>query len=223
MKKLLLLDVESTGLDPAKDHLAEVGLVQWSVEHHCTLASASWLVRAPSNEAEKINRIPAAALVDAAEPDRVRELVRRWAEPCDAVMAHNADFDRQWVPDLGKPWIDSAWDLELPVACSDRKLTDIMLAHGLAVLDAHRALTDCQMMARLLERCVELCWDVDNMLAKALRPKVRVVAINHGFDAAKNQLYKTAGFRWSPESKEWWRLLPEEDAAALPFKVRVAR
>lgn len=60
--KLLLLDVETSGLDEKKDHLVEVGLVRWSVTHRTILTAASWVVAAPSNAAAEINGIPEAAL-----------------------------------------------------------------------------------------------------------------------------------------------------------------
>lgn len=220
MKSLLLLDVETSGLDPFVDHLIEVGLVVWSVEHRAILACASWILRAPENPAANINGIPPALLAHGREPNAVRSTVQRWAEGADAIAAHNGDFDRQWLPELGKPWLDTAFDIDWPRAGTNRTLTGLALAHGLAVMDAHRALPDCMLLARLLERVAEQ-HDIDVLLARAMRPKSRVVAISPRFDAALNLLFKEAGFRWKPETKEWWRMMPPEDTKDLPFRVRV--
>ena len=59
--------------------------------------------------------------------------------------------------------------------------------------------------------------DVEAMLVRAMRPKVRVVAHSPGFDAARNATFKAAGFRFEPKTKEWWRMWVEEDLASLPF------
>jgi DNA polymerase-3 subunit epsilon len=217
----LLIDVETSGVDATADHLLEVGVVLWSVEHRTSIASASWICQAPSNEAEAINGIPAAILPLGRDAASVRETVRRWAEGTDVIIAHNGDFDRQWLPELARPWIDSAWDCSWPRPCSDRKLTSIALAHGLAVLEAHRALPDCQLLARLLERVHELGHDVGQLLARAMRPKVKVVA-DVSFE--QRDLAKAHGFRWAPYPvKEWWRLMPEADLSSLPFRARVVR
>ena len=218
MKTLLLLDTETSGLDPAKDQLLEVGMVLWSVEHRTTLASSAWLVYATSNAAEDINAIPPAALIVAGR-DRVLALgdVKQWASQADAIVAHNAEFDRQWVGDLGKPWVDGAWDLAWPKASSDRKLHSLCLAHGLAVLDAHRALPDCQLLARLFERVAELGHDVGAMLERAMRPKSKIVSLA---PFEQKDVVKAAGFRWDPQGKVWWRNMAAEDVPALPFRTR---
>lgn len=224
--KLLLLDVETSGLDEKRDHLVEVGLVRWSVTHRTILTAASWVVSAPSNPAAAFNGIPEAALIDGVAHAQVIATARRWAEGCDAIAAHNGDFDRKWFPDdLGRPWIDTAWDIEWPRAasCSGRRVVDLCLGHGLAVLDAHRALPDCLMVARLLERVGELGVDVEQLVRRAMRPKVKVVGVSPGFNAELNLLFKAAGFRWAPEVKEWWRMMAPEDVAALPFRCRVVR
>lgn len=220
MRELLIVDTETSGVDSKKDHLIEVGLVRWSVEHRTTIASGAWLVQAPENPAETINGIPPAILELGREIGDVHMIVTGWARQCDAVMAHNADFDSQWLPDLGKPWIDSAWDCEWPRPCSDRKLTALALAHGLAVLDAHRALPDCQLLARLLERVAELGHDVGLLLERAMRPKVKIVSLA---PFEQKEIVKQAGFRWSPGERSWWRMMPVEDVAALPFRTRAVR
>jgi DNA polymerase-3 subunit epsilon len=51
---VLILDVETTGLDPKADQAIEVGAILYSVEHATTLAAASTLIRSESNAAEAI-------------------------------------------------------------------------------------------------------------------------------------------------------------------------
>ena len=220
MRRILLLDTETSGLDPAVDHLLEVGLVVWSVEHRCILEAGSWILRAPGNPAEHLNGIPPAILAEGRQREPVVAAVRRLAEGCSAIVAHNGEFDRLWLPELAGSWIDSAWDLDWPRAGADRRLVSLALAHGLAVLDAHRALTDCILLARLLERVGELGHDVAQLLERAVRPKVRVVSLLP-YSTDNVATVKAAGFRWRPESKEWWRMLAAEDVAALPFPAEI--
>lgn len=219
MREILILDTETSGLDPKKDHLIEVGLVRWSVEHRTTLEATSWLVQAPGNPAEAINGIPPALLVHGRELSDSNVMVSKRAANCDAIAAHG-DFDRQWFPELGRPWIDTAWDVDWPRALNaeSRKVHALCLAHGLAVLDAHRALPDCQLLARLLERVGELGHDVSLLLDRAMRPKVKVLSLA---PFQEKEIVKQHGFRWNPEERVWWRMMPSEDLAALPFRTRV--
>src|SRR5262249_44340345 len=119
-------------------------------------------------------------------------------------------------------WIDTCWEVEWPMAkhADSRKVHALCLAHGLAVLDAHRALPDCQLLARLLERCHELCFDVGHLLERALRPKVEVVSLA---PFEQKDIVKQHGFRWSPERKVWWRNMAAEDLAGLPFRTRIVQ
>jgi DNA polymerase-3 subunit epsilon len=217
--RILILDVETSGFDPDKDHLLEVAVVRWSVEHRAVIAAASWLLAAPGNAAEPINGIPPALLSEGIELDRVIADVHRWAKGCDLVLAHNGEFDRSWVGEIGPPWVDSAWDLEWPRAGAGRTLVQLALAHGLAVLEAHRALSDCLLLARLLARVGEMGADVGRLLERARRPKLKVISLAPFED---RELVKSHGFRWAPHPlKEWWRMMPLEDVAGLPFRCRI--
>lgn len=237
MKPVLILDCETTGLDPAKDFVIEVGAILWSVEHRTSIAMYSSLLDSThANAAEAVNGIPAAILPSAPRPDDVWAEVRALASEADAFLAHNADFDRSFcLPHMpnqrAKPWICTCTDIEWPgarrAASTDphrerpgQSLAALALAHGLGLSHAHRALTDCMTIARLLERCAELGHDIEAMLARGMRPKASFAVADTTYDPKRNELAKQNGFRWDPDRKLWWRRMPIEDAGALPFKVR---
>jgi DNA polymerase-3 subunit epsilon len=176
-------------------------------------ASASWIVRAPANAAEAINRIPSAAVaagIDRADSD---DRWRIWSASCDAIVAHNAAFDRQWLPDVNRPWICTADDVTWPRGSESRSLVSLCLAHGVGVTHAHRALTDCLLIARLLERCAELGHDVGEMFARALAPK-RLYRSMQAF--ADNDKARAHGFRFDYGTKRWLRRMTAEQASTLP-------
>ena len=225
MKLLAILDLETTGFDPQKDRVVEVGITTWSAPHRCVVRSWSILMHGPDNAGEAVNGIPAALLADAnipgvSSPDVVWGNVRNVLGNVDAVLAHNASFDRSFVPETMrdlKPWICTMDDVEWPKPCSSKSLIAIAVAHGLGVVAAHRALADVDLIARLLERSVELGADVEAMLTRAMRPKVRVVA---DVPRSRNDELKAAGFRWDPDRREWWRRVVEDDVATFAFPVR---
>ena len=92
---LLILDTETTGLDPEQDHCIEVGAILFHVPSRAVLSQVSFLLPCESNPAEPINGISAA----------VSRLIQPWqaglayfrqlVEAADVIVAHNASFDRQ--------------------------------------------------------------------------------------------------------------------------------
>lgn len=222
MKTIAILDTETSGLDAKTDELLEVGVVLWSVQHRCVIGAHSWLnANATANAAEAVNGIPRAVLDDGTGRGQIRtKLVEHTCE-AEAIVAHNADFDRQWLPELQNDrWICSANDLEYPRPTTSRSLIALCLAHGVGVSSAHRALTDCLLVAHLLERVAELGADVEAMLERGLRPKAKYAALVSYDDREKA---KAAGFHWDGSAKLWLRTMAIEDAEKLPFAVREVR
>lgn len=223
MRTVLILDTETTGLGPDAA-VIEVGAILYSVEHATVLRAFSSLIRADSNAAEAVNRIPAAALVDALDPaavwSEVSVMALHWK--VEAILAHNAAFDRSFTPPdsalLDFSWICTKSDLTWPKQTRpESSLVPLALDHDLGVAVAHRALADCDLIARLLMRCAELGHDVAAMLARGLRPKVTLMACVSYDDREKA---KAAGFRWDAPTKRWLRRMVEEDAD-FDFPTRV--
>lgn len=220
--KLLILDTETSGLDPESSHLLEVATAIYSVEHHAVTRARSWLVEAPSNEAEAINGIPAALVkADGCDPCYSGKWVQSWASECAAIIAYNSDFDRQWFGPMTvtTPWVD-AQDFAWPRPSASKSLIAVALAHGIGVASAHRALADVMILASLLARAAELGMDVEEQVRRGLRPRALFAVAATSFDEARNALAKENGFRFDSATKTWRRRLAREDAEKLPFAVR---
>lgn len=214
---MLILDTETTGTS-ATDRVIEVGVILWSVQHATRIAAYSTLVEGPANPARHVNHIPPEALVDGADEASVWERLAPWCARSDAIVAHSCEFDRKFTPsgwDGGKPWICSMNDIEWPHSRS-KKLVDIVLDHGLGVARAHRALTDCELIERTLERCHDMGFQVEDMLSRAIRPKALFQALVSYDDRKKAS---DCGFAWDKPTKRWLKRLPIEDAPAFPFPV----
>lgn len=233
MKTVLLYDCETSGLDPSSDHVVEVAGVRWSIEDRAALDSFSCLVRADSNAAESVNGITVAMLQRHGRPwGQVVTSLASWIKRSDLVIAHNADFDAAWLPDDVRglrPWACSCGDIAWPRASGSLSLGAVAAAHKVAVVEAHRASVDVDILRRLFDRVAELGADVEAMLTRALRPKVLVVAKtpkpwempDEEWSALKSRL-GDAGFRFDGDRKEWRRRMPPEDIATLPFPAEIA-
>jgi DNA polymerase III subunit epsilon len=219
---LLILDTETTGLDPAQGRCIELGAILFAVPQRAVLSQVSFLLPVDANPAEAINGIPAAVSRLPQPWQAGLHCFKAMLEVADAVLAHNAAFDRQWfgidpLPPLTKPWICSMEDIRWPAALrlkSNPAVKDLALAHGVPVWAAHRALTDCIYLAQVLERCA----DLEALLQAALEPRHTYRAlVSYG----ERHKAREAGFRWNqPVAGAWSRRLSDEEARALPFAVQ---
>ena len=219
---LLILDTETSGIDAADHHVLEIAAILYSVEHQCVLQQISTLIpgNREDNPAQFVNNIPITAVNDT--PGELAEYLCRtityWGEMAEYVVAHNAPFDRKWFKD--HPIFASLYDQQWLCTCHEftwpqqhrpgQKLIDLALAHGIGVSSAHRALTDCQLIASLFDRME----DLPGMIAQAATPKVLVRA---DVSFKDKQLAKDAGFRWDGKGKQWTLRMNPAEAEKLPF------
>ncbi len=233
MKTILIIDTETTGLDHAKDAIAEVAWARYSLPERAVLESFSFLVD-PRTYRDGTTEVRDTSALTGITRAMWEERGRAWSkvhqtflEACkgvDAVVAHNATFDRKWFGDEdgGVPWVCTLHDVTWPsAACAGGKsLVATALAHGVAVTSAHRALTDVLLLASLLTRVAKDGHDVPAMLARGLRPKATFELAATDFDETRNAQARESGFKWDKDAKRWRRTMAVEDAEGLPFAVR---
>ena len=221
---VVVVDVETTGLNPETDAVIEVASILYSVKHRAILQQVSTLLPVDENPAYSTNEI---------SPEMAHDLVVAWdsrafiaktigemMKASDYIVAFNADFDKAfmekesalWV--TAKPWADAA-AIQYPRMGHKRDLVNLAIANGIPVVNAHRALDDCRLVADLLGKVP----DLEYQLARAARPKATVIALVSYDD---RHMAKDAGFVWdSLVSKAWAKRMPLEDTEALPFPVTV--
>lgn len=227
IESVVIVDTETTGLDPSTATTIELAGVVYSVRHAAIVESFGTLICNDSNAAEAVNRISVDALSVARQAGhawrRLGDLVDVATGPA-VFMAHRAEFDRGFIsaqsPELAArlPWICSKFDVEWPRSKVGASCVEMALAHGVPVVSAHRALTDCMLIAKTLESVQAEGHDLAALLARAMRPKAKFAVADTGFDAARNELAKANHFRW--DKPHWTRTMAIEDTAALPFAVR---
>lgn len=220
MKYICILDTETTGLDPIKDRCVEVAVMLYDVKYAQPVVSFASLLRGESNEAFAVNGIPQEMLPEMRDPELVWRAVRWVIDPAEVVLAHNAEFDRQFVPDLGKNFVCTEEDIVWPGSQKGGRggsLANLALRLGLGVASAHRAMADVDTLSRILTRLAEQGHDLETLIIRAMRPKATFHSLA---PFEQKDIVKGAGFRWDPDRKIWWRRMAVEDAKGLPFKVR---
>ena len=218
---LLILDTETTGLDPQRDRCIEVGAVLFDVPHRSVLSQVSFLLPCEQNPAQAVNGIDPQLTRQPQPWQQGLQCFEALVAAADLLVAHNAVFDRQWfgiapLPQLNKPWLCSMEDIRWP---ADRQLRanpsvrDLALAHSVPVWAAHRALTDCIYLAQVFERCA----DLEELLVQGLEPR-RLYRARLSYE--ERHKAREAGFRWNaPVSGAWSRRLSEREVSLLPFPV----
>jgi DNA polymerase-3 subunit epsilon len=220
-ERILILDTETTGLSPQQGVCIEVGVVLFDVGSRAVLQQLSFLLPCQANPAEAINGIAAAVTRLPQPTEAALALFAALVEAADAVVAHHAAFDRQWfgqgaLPTLELPWICTMEDIRWPAEMQLRpnpSLRDLALAHGVPVWAAHRALTDCDYLVHVFQRCAQL----EALLVAAQEPRELYRA---RLSYAERHQAREAGFRWNdPVTGAWSRRLSQNELESLPFAV----
>ena len=221
LQRLLILDTETTGLDPQRDRCIELGAVLFDLPRRSVLSQVSLLLPCDQNAAQAVNGIDP----ELTQQPQPWQQGLQWFEAllasADLVVAHNAAFDRQWfgiepLPAIHKPWLCTMEDIRWPAdrnLRSNPSVRDLALAYSVPVWAAHRALTDCIYLAQVFERCD----DLEQLVQQGLEPR-RLYRARLSYE--ERHRAREAGFRWNePVSGAWSRRLSEREAALLPFPV----
>lgn len=175
VRRCLIIDTETSGLEDSSE-LIEVGAILYSIENQCSLQELATLLPADANEAEVINRIKPSALREMVETGsfHAREMLTGMSKKADVYVAHNAEFDSKRIMGdtsflslASLPWLCTMSDFKWPLATRESgSLINLALDHGIGVASAHRALTDCRLIAALFDRMD----DLPGMFRVAMRP-----------------------------------------------------
>jgi DNA polymerase-3 subunit epsilon len=228
--KVLILDTETTGLDPKVNDIIEIGAILYSLESNTTLAAVSMVLPGQgTNEAIDINKIPVGALgeVDAMPNLRASfgNFLATMIEEADIFVAHRASFDKGFLTlqnlklFSSKPWVCSKFDIVFDKGRPGASLVELALDHGLGVFNNHRSLRDCDLISMIFgtytsERLREL-------FAKAVLPRSYYAAVT---TYAQREGPKNAGFAWNGPFKLWWKRLTDLEAFAITdFQIRKIR
>lgn len=159
-KTFLVLDTETTGLDPSEHRAVEVGAVVVK-EGQIIGAFTTYLNpgRSIPPGASGVHGLVDSDVAEAPTLEQTLPWLNSFATGVDALVAHNAPFDRPMLPGLmAKPWLDTLRLAQrLYPEMESHKNQTLRYALGLncpeaAGMPAHRALSDAYVTARLLVR-----------------------------------------------------------------------
>jgi len=206
----LLLDLETTGLDPAQDEIIEFAMLPFTYGLDGTL----YQVGEPFSRLRQPSiPIPPAvsaltgltdALVAGQQIDPAE--VARFVAPAALVVAHNASFDRRFAERFCEVFVTKPWACSLSgvdwagEGFEGTRLGYLAMRHGL-FFDGHRAHHDCQATLEILARPLPRSGvpALAQLLQGARQTRWRIWAEQAPFEA-KDRL-KARGYRWNGEGQ----------------------
>ena len=238
-RRAVLVDTETTGLDPDRDEVIELALLPFDYEREsgrivavdeanalCAFRQPSFPIPAESAKVHGItDQMVAGQAIDA---DRVRALI----EPAQLVIAHNAGFDRpmvekHWPIFEDKHWacsfVDIDWKAE---GVGSAKLDYLLYAQGW-FHDGHRALSDALAALFLLSLPLpqSKALALASLLACARKPLRAVRAEETAFE--QRAALKARGYRWDEgkgkRAKAWWIMTSDPDTEIAWLRAEIYR
>ena len=222
LAKGVVIDTETTGLDPDTCKIIEIGLVAFEYDpvtgQPIRVIGSYGALEDPghplSAETTAITGITDTMVAgQRIDDDRLGALVSN----ASIVIAHNADFDRPFLENrlsvfAALPWGCSLSDIDwIAEKLGSRKLDYIAFQMGF-YFGAHRAEEDCQALLEILSRPLPVSGQagLKPLLDRLPNTGYTVYALNSPF-ATKDAL-KARQYRWDAEGKVWHRTLAGSEA-----------
>jgi DNA polymerase-3 subunit epsilon len=205
----LVVDVETTGLDPARDEIIELAMVPFTYG----LDGEVYAVGEPFHGLRQPSfPIPAAITAITGIDDAMvagqrldSTLVAAFAAQAALVIAHNAAFDRRFLERFcdtftTKPWACSMQEVDWAAEGYEGTKLAYLAAQSGFFYERHRATHDClaaiSLLARVQPRSGRTA--LSQLLDRARSPVWRIWAENAPFEL-KDAL-KARGYRWNPDA-----------------------
>ena len=210
--KVLVIDVETTGLDPEHDEVIEIGIIG---NFEGALYGG---MQQPSNPIEQVITDITGITNDELEGKEIDwGGVDNLIENADYVIAHNAGFDRKFVERYAHmakfaKWICSVEDVDY--GHDKRDLTAVAGRAGV-FFDAHRAIEDAMVTLYTIIKN----GSIHGLLEHADEPYYRAMALGSPF-RCKDTL-KDRGYKWHPGDahnvKTWHKKVSISELAEEQF------
>jgi len=219
----IFLDVETTGLSVEEAEIIELGMIAFEFSKDGRIFKI--IDKFDEFEEPKKGEIPQEITdITNITNEMVKgksiddEKVNKFISDAVIVIAHNANFDRQFVEKRFSVFKDIAWGCSIndvswkENGLNARNLEYLAYMYGY-YYDAHRASYDCRasvhLLAQELPKSNELV--LNNLLKTARKKTARIFAEKAPFDK-KDQL-KGRGYKWNPDGKLWFIDVNEDNKA----------
>ena len=221
----VVIDTETTGLNPAQEEIIEIGAVAFryaddgSIGGVCARFSG---LREPSKPIpEVITRIT--GITDEMVKGQTIALAELEAiiSDADLIIAHNAGFDRPFLERFSpvfssKPWACSVKEVDWARRGFEGTKLGYLIGQSGYFHNGHRAEDDCHALLTVLKEASDHGTPFAELLDTSQRSRIQLYAENSPFEM-KDAL-KARGYRWSDGNngrpKAWWIEVGEDELDA---------
>ena len=222
LRRVAVLDTETTGTDPHTDEIIDIAVVTLEVDAEgevVGISSAGQALRDPSMPIPPhITRLTGITDDDVSGKTIDLDRLQSRLSGADVLVAHNSRFDIAFVENLlpgiaGAAWACSANDFDwLEAGFDGAKLGHLLMQIG-RFNSAHRAMADVISLIHLLAHRLDNGRTVlGELLARAKQPSIRFEATGAPFN--RRSLLKNRGYRWDPRCRVWWCEIAEDHCGA---------
>lgn len=209
----VVVDTETTGLDPVKDLIIEVAVQRLIFDEGQKIVeierARSWLEDPQRPLTAEISQLTGLVDRDLSGKRFDDEAILEMIGDSNIVIAHNAAFDRPFLdrrfPSISDlPWACSLSQLDWrDLGFDGRALGHLVLQSG-RFFDSHRAGNDVSALVTLLgTTATDGRTILAHLLDRCKQESHRIEAIGAPFEA-KDEL-KARGYRWDADRRHWWR------------------
>jgi DNA polymerase-3 subunit epsilon len=219
-KPMVFVDLETTGLDPNKEKIIEIGMVRClyspSANLITSVESAVSLYQDPGRPISEFITKLTGITDEKVKGQRIsRRTVASFLQGNPLMVAHNAGFDRRFFevefPGTYLLWACSSLDPDWrDLGFEGIKLEYLVFKHGY-FYEGHRAETDCWALSLLLERNPEA---LRRIVAAPGIDRYLIKATGAPFEL-KGTLRK-CGFKWNADEKTWQLKTTDPDLSRFP-------
>lgn len=220
-KIAVVVDTETTGLDPLEDRLIEIAVQRFRYSADGQVREVeqvrSWLEDPERPLPERIAKLTGLTDQELAGRRFDTAAITSMLSTADLVIAHNAAFDRPFLDRRFlnlryRAWACSMAQVDwLALGFDGRALGHLVLQSG-RFFEGHRAGNDVAALTSLLATpAIDRRTILSHLLARCMLDSFRVDAVNAPFEA-KDAL-KKRGYRWDPSCHFWWREVEESEIA----------
>jgi len=214
VRRGLLVDCETTGLDLDTDEVIELAVVPFDYDDAGHVVAVHHMLALSSYREPNISILEESILVhgitdaDVAGQQVDEVALTQLVERASLVIAHNAAFDRpmlekHWPIFERKPWACSLKEIDWKSeGINSSKLDYLLFAQG-HFHNGHRALDDAlaTLFLMTLKLPVAEAPAFKVLLESARKPLWKVAAWNASYD--RKDLLKRRGYQWDGEHKVW--------------------
>lgn len=226
----IVLDLETTGLDHARDEIIELAMVKFCFGESGEIAGVSETFQAFNQPSAPIpphiTRLTGISDAMVAGQTIDGAAVEAFVADATIVIAHNANFDRKFAERIvpifrHKPWACSASEIDWKdYGFSGAKLSYLVAEAGF-FYGAHRAIDDCHAVVELLARPLPATSKpaLSVLLDRARRNTYRIWAERSPFDL--KDVLKRRGYRWNDGADGFlrsWYIDVDEDRREVELK-----